>query len=78
MNPQTIMVPGLVPKARMEVWMAVATFTLFFDIAQGLGALILGALVTIGGDERWAFAGASILVAAGFVILRSDANAGRS
>ena len=55
---------------------AVATFTLFFDVAQGLGAVILGALVTIGGDERWAFAGASALIALGFVILRSDANAG--
>jgi purine-cytosine permease-like protein len=57
---------------------AVATFTLFFDIAQGLGAVVLGALVTIGGDERWAFAGASVLVALGFMILRTDARAGRS
>jgi MFS family permease len=55
---------------------AVATFTLFFDIAQGLGAAFLGLLVTIGGGERWAFAGASVLIALGFVVLRSGAKTG--
>src|SRR4051794_26798805 len=55
---------------------AVATFTLFFDIAQGLGAAFLGLLVTIGGNERWAFGGASVLIAIGFVVLRNGARTG--
>ncbi|MGI8664229.1 MAG: MFS transporter [Acidimicrobiales bacterium] len=48
---------------------AVATFTLFFDVSQGLGAFALGAVVSLG-NERWAFAVAGVLDVVGFVLLR--------
>jgi MFS family permease len=48
---------------------AVATFSLFFDVSQGLGAAVLGGLVALGG-ERAAFAASAVLAALGVVILR--------
>jgi MFS family permease len=48
---------------------AVATFTLFFDVSQGLGAAVLGGLVALGG-ERAAFAASGVLAALGVLILR--------
>lgn len=48
---------------------AVATFTLFFDVSQGLGAAGLGLLVALAG-ERAAFAASALLAALAVVILR--------
>jgi MFS family permease len=48
---------------------AVATFSLFFDIAQGFGAAALGVLVALSG-ERAAFAASALLAALAIVILR--------
>jgi MFS family permease len=48
---------------------AVATFSLFFDVAQGIGAALLGILVALSG-ERAAFAAAGLLAALAVVILR--------
>jgi MFS family permease len=50
---------------------SIATFTLFFDVAQGLGAFVLGIFVTIG-NERWAFGVAAALAALGLVLLRAE------
>ena len=49
---------------------AIATFTLFFDLAQGLGAPFLGVVVAVGG-ERSAFVAAGLLSALGFLVHRS-------
>jgi MFS family permease len=48
---------------------AVATFSLFFDVSQGIGAALLGILVALSG-ERAAFAAAAVLAATAIVILR--------
>jgi MFS family permease len=48
---------------------AVATFTLFFDVSQGLGAFVLGAVVTLA-NERAAFAVAAGCSLAGLAVLR--------
>jgi MFS family permease len=48
---------------------SIATFTLFFDISQGLGAFVLGIVVTFS-NERWAFATAGILAAVGLLMAR--------
>ena len=48
---------------------AVATFSLFFDVAQGVGAALLGVLVALSG-ERAAFAAAAVLAAVGVIVLR--------
>jgi MFS family permease len=48
---------------------AVATFTLFFDVSQGLGAFVLGAVVTLA-NERSAFAVAAGCSLAGLAVLR--------
>jgi MFS family permease len=48
---------------------AVATFSLFFDVSQGIGAALLGILVALSG-ERAAFAAAAVLAAIAIVILR--------
>ena len=47
---------------------AVGTFSLFFDLSQGLGAPLLGVIVTITGGERPAFLAAAIVAAIGLVI----------
>jgi MFS family permease len=48
---------------------AVATFSLFFDLSQGVGALVLGAVVAVGGEPA-AFAVGALLCVAGLVVLR--------
>lgn len=49
---------------------AIATFTLFFDLSQGLGAPLLGAIVALT-NERGAFVAAGLLSALGFVLHRA-------
>jgi MFS family permease len=48
---------------------AVATFSIFFDLSQGVGALILGGVVAAGGEPA-AFAVGAALCIAGLVVLR--------
>jgi MFS family permease len=55
---------------------AIATFTLFFDVSQGLGAFALGAIVSLG-NERWAFAVAGLLDVVGLALLRAAASQAR-
>ncbi len=50
---------------------AVATFSLFFDVAQGIGAALLGVLVALSG-ERAAFAASALLALVAVVILRRN------
>lgn len=50
---------------------SVATFTLFFDVSQGLGAFVLGVVVTLA-SERWAFAAAAALAAIGVGLLQVE------
>ncbi|MGK2928547.1 MAG: MFS transporter [Acidimicrobiales bacterium] len=47
---------------------AVGTFSLFFDLSQGLGAPALGLLVTIFGGERAAFVGGAVMAVMGLVL----------
>ena len=49
---------------------AIATFTLFFDVSQGLGAFALGIVVTFS-SERFAFGAAGLLSLVGLAMLRS-------
>ena len=51
---------------------AIATFTLFFDVSQGLGAFVLGIVVTLS-SERWAFGAAGVLSLIGLALLRTSA-----
>ena len=51
---------------------AIATFTLFFDVSQGLGAFVLGIVVSLS-SERWAFGAAGLLSLAGLALLRTTA-----
>ena len=44
---------------------AIATFSIFFDLSQGIGLLVLGAVVSIAGSEAWAFGAAAVLSASG-------------
>ncbi len=48
---------------------AVGTFSLFFDLAQGLGAVILGGVVVLSG-ERGAFVAGALVAASGLAVLR--------
>jgi MFS family permease len=48
---------------------SIATFTLFFDLSQGLGAPLLGVVVSLT-ENRGAFVGASLLSAIGLVVHR--------
>lgn len=50
---------------------AIATFTLFFDVSQGLGAPLLGTIVALT-DNRGAFLGAAVLSGAGFLLHRAS------
>jgi MFS family permease len=47
---------------------AVGTFSLFFDLSQGLGAPVLGVLVTAFGAERAAFVGGAVMAVVGLVV----------
>lgn len=49
---------------------AVATFSLFFDLSQGLGAPILGIFVTLSGTDRAAFVAGSLIAVAGIFVAR--------
>jgi len=49
---------------------AIATFTLFFDVSQGLGAPVLGIVVSLT-NERGAFLAAGLAAFVGFVLHRS-------
>ncbi len=44
---------------------AVGTFSLFFDLSQGIGAPVLGLVVALS-SERWAFAVAALIAGTGF------------
>jgi MFS family permease len=46
---------------------SIATFTLFFDVSQGLGAFVLGIVVTVA-NERAAFGTAALLAAVGLAM----------
>lgn len=54
---------------------AVGTFSLFFDLSQGLGAPVLGLLVTIFGAERAAFYGGAVIAVAGIVLVNTKLRA---
>lgn len=47
---------------------AVGTFSLFFDLSQGLGAPALGILVTVFGAERAAFVGGAVMAVVGLYV----------
>lgn len=47
---------------------AVGTFSLFFDLSQGVGAPALGILVTIFGAEQAAFVGGAVIALVGIVL----------
>lgn len=49
---------------------AVGTFSLFFDLSQGLGAPLLGIFVTLTGTDRSAFVVGSLVALAGIVVAR--------
>lgn len=51
---------------------AIATFSIFFDLSQGIGLLVLGAVVSIAGSEAWAFAAAAVLSAGSLLVLQRD------
>jgi MFS family permease len=49
---------------------AVGTFSLFFDLSQGLGAPVLGVFVTLAGSDRAAFVVGSAVALVGIVVAR--------
>lgn len=54
---------------------SVGTFSLFFDLSQGLGAPALGLLVTIFGAEQAAFAGGAVIALVGIVMANTKLKA---
>lgn len=54
---------------------AVGTFSLFFDLSQGVGAPVLGVLVTIFGAERAAFVGGAVIAVIGLVLTNTKLRA---
>lgn len=70
----SLMYPSLMPLVIAaapddERSQAVGSFTVFFDLAQGAGALMLGLIVSIGG-YRSSFVAAGLLCLAGLAVLR--------
>jgi predicted MFS family arabinose efflux permease len=53
---------------------AIATFSIFFDLSQGAGLIVLGGVVALLGSETWAFAFAAVLSASALGVLRRDHN----
>jgi MFS family permease len=51
---------------------AIATFSIFFDLSQGIGLLVLGAVVSIAGSEAWAFGVAAVLSLSSLLVLHRD------
>jgi predicted MFS family arabinose efflux permease len=51
---------------------AVGTFTLFFDLSQGLGAPLLGVVVDVFGSDRAAFVGGAAFALAGLLLARTQ------
>ena len=49
---------------------AVATFSLFFDLSQGLGAPVLGVFVMLAGTDRAAFVVGALIALTGIVLAR--------
>jgi predicted MFS family arabinose efflux permease len=50
---------------------AVGTFSLFFDLSQGVGAPLLGLAVTLTGTDRAAFVVAAVVALIGLVVART-------
>lgn len=50
---------------------AVGTFSLFFDLSQGVGAPVLGIVVDVTGTDRAAFVTAAVIALAGLVMART-------
>lgn len=65
-----IMTLALTGVSEAERSSVVGTMSSFFDLSQGLGAFILGAIAAVGG-YRWAFAGGAVFAIGGLVLLRS-------
>jgi predicted MFS family arabinose efflux permease len=63
----TLALTGVAEEERASV---VGTVSSFFDLSQGLGAFILGAIAAFGG-YRGAFVGGGVFAVAGLVVLRS-------
>lgn len=49
---------------------AVGTFSLFFDLSQGVGAPVLGIFVTLSGSDRAAFVAGAVIALVGIVVAR--------
>jgi MFS family permease len=63
----TLALTGVNESERASV---VGTMSSFFDLSQGLGAFVLGAIAAFAG-YRGAFAGGAVFAIAGLVLLRS-------
>ena len=50
---------------------AVGTFSLFFDLSQGVGAPVLGVVVDLVGSDRAAFVTAAAIALVGLVVARA-------
>jgi hypothetical protein len=79
---QSLIYPSLLPLAIgpapvEERTHAMATFTLFFDLSQGIGAVVLGGVVAIAGI-RAAFVTAAFVVASGALLLQRRKSAAAS
>ena len=55
---------------------AMATFSVFFDLSQGVGLLLLGGIVALFDDESAAFATSTLFAVAAFMLMRRRRAAG--